>query len=113
MFAIVSRVFQVFLQVFHMHVLNVSLVFTHMLQMLHLDVSKVDRVMHLPARLLLSRLGVSSSPFVALHPSHTAEGARRRSVEVRAGDGNVDMSTCSSHFCNRQEYDFRRTPIFF
>jgi hypothetical protein len=40
-------------------------------------------------------------------------GARRRSVEVRAGDGNVDMSTCSSHFCNRQEYDFRRTLIFF
>jgi hypothetical protein len=38
--------FQVFLQVFQMHVSSVSSIFRHMLQMLHLDVSKVDQVLH-------------------------------------------------------------------
>jgi hypothetical protein len=52
-----------------------------MLQGLHLDVSKVDQVLYLPPRLLLSRLGISSSSFVALHLSQTAEGARRGLVE--------------------------------
>jgi hypothetical protein len=32
-----------------------------MLQMFHLDVSKVDQMLHLPPRLLLPHLGVSSS----------------------------------------------------
>jgi hypothetical protein len=53
--------FQVFLQVFQMHVSSVSSVFRRMLQVLHLDVSKVDYVLHLPPRLLLPRLGVFSS----------------------------------------------------
>ena len=53
--------FQVFLQVFHMHVSSVSSAFGCMLQMLHLDVVKVDRVLHLPHYFLLTRLGVSSS----------------------------------------------------
>jgi hypothetical protein len=39
MFTLVSSAFQVFLQVFHTHGLNVSFVFRHMLQLLHLDVS--------------------------------------------------------------------------
>jgi hypothetical protein len=46
MFAMVSSVFQVFLQVFHMHVSNISFVFSCMLQLLHLDVSKLDQVLH-------------------------------------------------------------------
>jgi hypothetical protein len=46
MFAMVSNVFQVFLQVFHMYVSNISFVFSCMLQLLHLDVSKLDQVLH-------------------------------------------------------------------
>ena len=60
--------FQVFLKVFHTHVLSVSFVFICMLQVLHLDVAKVDWMLHLPPHLLLPRLGVSSSSS-ALHPS--------------------------------------------
>jgi hypothetical protein len=33
----------------------------HLLQVLHLDVSKLDEVFHLPPRFLMPRLGVSSS----------------------------------------------------
>jgi hypothetical protein len=40
-----------------MHISNVSLSL-RMLQLLHLDVSKLDRVLHLPHRLMLSRLVV-------------------------------------------------------
>ena len=39
---------------------SVSSVFRRMLQVLHLDVSKIDRVLHLPS-FLLPRLSVSSS----------------------------------------------------
>jgi hypothetical protein len=39
-----SSVFHVFLQVFHMHISSVSSAFKCMLQMLHLDVLKLDRV---------------------------------------------------------------------
>jgi hypothetical protein len=60
MFTMVSSVFQVFFQVFQTHVSSVSSVFRRMLQVLRLDVSKVDRVLHLPPRLLLHRLSVSS-----------------------------------------------------
>jgi hypothetical protein len=41
------QVFHVFFQVFQTHVLNVSSVFIRILQVLYLDVSKVDRVLHL------------------------------------------------------------------
>jgi hypothetical protein len=40
-------VFQVFSQVFQTLVLSVSFVFFYMLQRLYLDVSKVDRVLHM------------------------------------------------------------------
>ena len=43
MFAMVFKCFQVFLQVFQKHVSSVSSTFRHMLQGLHLNVSKVDR----------------------------------------------------------------------
>jgi hypothetical protein len=52
------NVFHVFLQVFQMHVSSVSSAFRHML---HLDVSKVDQVLHLHLHFLLNSLGVSSS----------------------------------------------------
>ena len=39
--------FQVFLQVFHTHVPNVSSIFRRILQVLHLDISKLDRVLHM------------------------------------------------------------------
>jgi hypothetical protein len=44
-----------------MHVSSVLSVFVRMLKVLHLNDSKVDQVLHLPPRLLLPRLGVSSS----------------------------------------------------
>jgi hypothetical protein len=50
-----SSGFQMFLQVFQMHVSSVSSTFRSMLQVLHLDISKVDRVLHL----------VPSSPWIA------------------------------------------------
>jgi hypothetical protein len=37
----------VFLQVFQTYILSVSFIFKRMFQMLHLDVSKVDRVLHM------------------------------------------------------------------
>jgi hypothetical protein len=51
----------VFLQVFQMHVSSVSSAFKHMLQVLYLDVSKVDWMLYLSPRFLLSCLGVFSS----------------------------------------------------
>ena len=56
-----SSVFRHFPQVFQMLISCVSSAFKLMLQMLHLDVSKVDRTLHLPPRFLLPHLGVSSS----------------------------------------------------
>jgi hypothetical protein len=49
-----------------------------------LHVSKVDRVLHLPPRLLLPRLDVSSSSSAALHPSQTAGDAMGASGGARA-----------------------------
>jgi hypothetical protein len=42
-----SNVFQAFSQVFQTLVLSVSFVFFYILQLLYLDVSKVDRVLHM------------------------------------------------------------------
>jgi hypothetical protein len=39
-----------------------------MLQVLHLDVAKVDRVLHLPSHFLLPRLGVSFRHRLGIHP---------------------------------------------
>jgi hypothetical protein len=47
MFAMVFKYFQMFLQLFQTHVLSVSSVFRRILQVLHLDVSKVDRILHM------------------------------------------------------------------
>jgi hypothetical protein len=62
-----SSVFHVFLQVFKVHVSSVSSTFRRMLQVSHLDVSKVDRVLHLSLRFLLPRLG-SPPPGASWHP---------------------------------------------
>jgi hypothetical protein len=55
----VAYILEVFLQVFQMHVSNIYPVFICMLHVSHLNVSKVDRVLHLSPRLLLSRLASS------------------------------------------------------
>jgi hypothetical protein len=52
--------FQVFLQVFQIYVSSVS--FSRMLQVLHLDVSKIDRMLHFSHHNLLPRLNVSPPP---------------------------------------------------
>ena len=46
-FTMVFKCFHVFLQVFQRHVSSVSSAFRRMLQVLHLDVSKVNRVLHI------------------------------------------------------------------
>ena len=53
MFYMGFKYFQVFLQIFQMHVLNVSSVLRRMLQVLHLDVLKVDQVLHPPPHFLM------------------------------------------------------------
>ena len=53
--------FQSVFQVFLMHVSSVSTVFRHMLQVLCLDILKVDRMLHLSPRFLLL-------PALARHP---------------------------------------------
>jgi hypothetical protein len=45
--AYVCNVFQVFFQVFQTHISSVSSIFFFMLQMLYLDVSKVDWALHM------------------------------------------------------------------
>jgi hypothetical protein len=47
MFAMVFNYFSCAFQVFQQHVSNVSFVFRCMLQVLHLDASKVDQVLHM------------------------------------------------------------------
>jgi hypothetical protein len=89
-------IFQVFLQVFQTHVLNVSFVFKRMLQVLYLDVSKVDWVLQLPSRFQLPRLGVSSSPSAALHPSQTEEGRRRGCARAGGQDTPGDCGANTS-----------------
>jgi hypothetical protein len=67
--AYVFQWFQVFLGVsanvsdFQTHVQSVSSAFRRMLQVLHLNLNilKVDQMLHLPSRYLLSHFGVSSS----------------------------------------------------
>jgi hypothetical protein len=46
-FAMVSSVFHVFLQVFNTYVSNTSSVFSRMLQVLYLDDSKINHVLHM------------------------------------------------------------------
>jgi hypothetical protein len=57
----VAYVWQWFSNVFQAFSTSVSSAFKRMLQLLHLDVSKVNQMLHLPHRFLLPRLGVSSS----------------------------------------------------
>jgi hypothetical protein len=51
------------------YVSNISSVFRLMLQVLCLNISKINWVLHLSADILLPYLGVSSSPPAALHHS--------------------------------------------
>jgi hypothetical protein len=79
-------------QVFHMFFASISdacskrFICLHTyVAVLYLDVSKVDMVLHLPPRLMLPRIGVSFSRSAALHPSQTAEVARRARWRGRIG----------------------------
>ena len=84
--------FQVFLQVFHTHVSNILFVFSRMLQLLHLNVLELDRVLHLPPRLSAvsprcqARKDRDSPPCRA-RGSHVLVGGRsRRDVGGQAQD---------------------------
>jgi hypothetical protein len=61
-----------------------------MLQVLHLNVSKVDRVLYFPPRLLLPRLGVSSASSATHEVRHSRLGpspSRCSSWEYGSGGG--------------------------
>ena len=64
------KCFYVFFQVFHMHASCISSDFRRMLQVYYLNISKVDRVLHLPPHLLLPRLDVSSASGAASEVQH-------------------------------------------
>ena len=85
MFAYGCNVFQVFFQVFQKHVSSVSTTFRRMLQLLYLDVSKVDRVLHLSS----PSSAASSLPAPAGH----LDDARARAFRI----GGV---TCPSPPCH-------------
>jgi hypothetical protein len=66
------QVFLGFLQVFQTHVLSVSSVFRHILQMFHLNILKVDRVLHMLQYhrwMADSGLLLSFGPFLMRHVS--------------------------------------------
>jgi hypothetical protein len=95
--------FQMFLQVFQIHISSASSIFRHMLQVLHLDILKVDQVLNLPPRLLLPHVGVFFLLNVVLYPSQTAKEARRGMVAwTRAG---------ALLFITRAEIGLSVTPI--
>jgi hypothetical protein len=87
--------FQVFLQAFQTYVLNVSSVFRRMLQVLYLDVSKVDRFGCCIFLLAFYCLTLVFPPRLsaALHPSQTMEDGPMRACERDAlGDCKADVS---------------------
>ena len=92
--AYVLQWFQVFLQVFQVHILSVSSVFRRMLQVLHLDVSNVDRVLHLSPHLLLPCLGISSSSRRRWHGPHVRRAKWSADVGVRP---DVQVLALSMH----------------
>jgi hypothetical protein len=99
MFTIVSSIFQVFLQVFQTHVSNVLFVFRRILQLLHLDVSKLDRVLHLPPRLSTvspwcQAWNVGGGPTGADGP-HVLAGVRSKR-DVRDSGAGVRMGGLAS-----------------
>jgi len=74
---------------FQAHVSHFSHAFIHMLQMFYLDVSKVDRVLHLSLRFLLSRLGVPSSRLLAPAGHPPPAPILPDAGDVRGGTGPV------------------------
>ena len=86
--------FQVFLQVFQTDVASVLTVCERMLQIFHLDVLKVDRVLHLSPRLLLPRL-VSPYLLDVGDVRVTWVGASRSSVESERV-GRAEWSKCGA-----------------
>jgi hypothetical protein len=62
MFAMVFKCFKVFLRVFHTHVLSVLSVFGRMLQVLHLNISKIDLLVHMLCQCFINR----TSKFIRL-----------------------------------------------
>jgi len=105
------KCFQVFLQVFQTHVSNVSFIFRNMLQLLPLDVLKLDRVLHFPPCLQLSCLGVrhgkwaqaESVPTSTGGPHMRAGGRNRRDV----GESHVLVGGRSWRDVGRQARDRR------
>ena len=83
------------LQVFQKHVSNVSFVFRRTLQLLHLDVSKLDRVLHISllsfllSRLCVRRRNAEAVPTSVGGPHMLADRRNRRDVGEQARDGGI------------------------
>jgi hypothetical protein len=89
------KCFHVFLQVFQTYVASVLTVFERMLQTFHLDVSKVDWVLHLPPRLLLPHL-VSPPLLDAGDVRATWVGASHSSSAESERVGRAEQSKCGA-----------------
>ena len=81
-----TMIFHVFLQVFPKHVSSVSFVFRRMLQVLYLDVSKVDRVLHM-LQCACEAEGTQAVPA----RSRVARMAFRGAGHLGAGGGVLDF----------------------
>jgi hypothetical protein len=95
-----SSVFHMFLQVFQMHDSYVLSGLRHILQVLHLNVSKVDWVLHLLSCFLLLHLGISSSwsrLSIRRRPLLDASGVgvARACIGTRNSMGNEYRRRCS------------------
>jgi hypothetical protein len=93
--------FQGFLGVFASFQTHVLFVFRRMLQLLYLDVSNLHRVLHLPSRLSVVRLGVRRRKAKAVPTgpggSHAlAGGCSRRDVGQQAWDSRRGAATRAS-----------------
>jgi hypothetical protein len=70
------------------------IVFKRILQLLHLNVSRLDWVLHVPPRLLLPRLGVRWG----------SESRRRQSLLARAVPMCMHRRTTACNICNNSKW---------
>ena len=98
------KCFQVFLQVFQMHVSSFSSALRRMLQVLHLNVSKVDRVLHL---LAFSRLASVSPPPPAPARHPPPPPSLLDVGDFRGGVGPWARETARKNDCRHRHSDRR------
>jgi hypothetical protein len=116
MFAMVFKCFHVFFQVFQKHVSSVSSVFRRMLQLLYLDVSKANRVLHLSSPSVASSRCVLL-PAQARHPYDATAGSFQMPppspLVARAAQAHVECVKRSAARVHPSERPGASTAFFF